>query len=198
MPKVSDEHRASRRKEVLDAARRCFVRRGFHRTSMQDLLREANLSSGAVYGYFSSKNDVITAIAQENVEIMTAALSEAEQLGRDTPASTLGHVFEVVRREEAACGFARVAVEVWAEATRDAELRARLNVLLDAYRERFGDLAVRTGIVPASASADAVGIFFSVVMPGFILHLVIGGVDSVDGFEDTIGALFPGRGEGAQ
>jgi AcrR family transcriptional regulator len=38
---------------------------GFHATSMQDLLREANLSAGAVYRYFKSKDEIIAAIGED-------------------------------------------------------------------------------------------------------------------------------------
>ena len=67
MPKVSQQHRDARREQILAAARRCFLRDGFHATSMQDLFAESGLSSGAVYSYFASKDDVIEAIAEENI-----------------------------------------------------------------------------------------------------------------------------------
>jgi len=67
MPKVTEQHREARRAQILNAARRCFVRQGFHETSMQELLAEAGLSSGAVYGYFSSKDELIVAIAEDNI-----------------------------------------------------------------------------------------------------------------------------------
>jgi TetR/AcrR family transcriptional regulator, transcriptional repressor of aconitase len=65
MPSVSQEHLDARRRQILDAARRCFVRNGFHATSMQDVLAEANLSAGAVYRYFRGKDEIIAAIAGE-------------------------------------------------------------------------------------------------------------------------------------
>lgn len=55
MPKVSDAHLEARREQILDAAEACFSREGFHQTSMQDICREAELSPGAVYRHFSSK-----------------------------------------------------------------------------------------------------------------------------------------------
>src|SRR5688500_16314647 len=65
MPKVSERHAEARRRQILDAGLRCFARQGFHRTKMQDIFREADLSPGAVYTYFFGKDDLIRAIADE-------------------------------------------------------------------------------------------------------------------------------------
>jgi len=58
MPKVSDEHLANRKQQILDAAANCFARNGFHRTSMQDIVRESGLSAGLIYRYFTGKDDL--------------------------------------------------------------------------------------------------------------------------------------------
>src|SRR2546422_9313531 len=65
MPKVSEAHLDARRKQIVDAAVACFARNGFHRATMQDICREAELSPGAVYRYFSSKDELVEAIADE-------------------------------------------------------------------------------------------------------------------------------------
>src|ERR1700761_8578795 len=72
MPKISQQARDARRDQILSAARRCFLRDGFHATSMQDLFAEAGMSSGAVYHYFPSKEAVIIAIAAENMQDVLA------------------------------------------------------------------------------------------------------------------------------
>ena len=59
MPKVTEEHVEARRRQILSAALRCFAREGFHRTTMQDIFREADLSPGAVYSYFKGKDELI-------------------------------------------------------------------------------------------------------------------------------------------
>jgi TetR/AcrR family transcriptional regulator, transcriptional repressor of aconitase len=80
MPRVSQEHLDARRRQIIDAARRCFVRNGFHATSMQDVLAEARLSAGAVYRYFPGKDDIIAAIADDAL----AEISQAVQRVLDT------------------------------------------------------------------------------------------------------------------
>src|SRR6476620_12318205 len=65
MPKITDAHRAARRGQILQAAWKCFARKGFHATSMADVIGEAGLSAGAVYLYFRSKDDIIVAVARQ-------------------------------------------------------------------------------------------------------------------------------------
>jgi AcrR family transcriptional regulator len=65
MPKVSDAYLAARRRQILEAAAACFACDGFHRTSIQDTVRESEISAGLVYRYFADKEDIITAIVTE-------------------------------------------------------------------------------------------------------------------------------------
>src|SRR5690606_36698159 len=44
MAKLSPETLRERSDHILDAAERCFARAGFHRTTMQDICREAEVS----------------------------------------------------------------------------------------------------------------------------------------------------------
>src|SRR5438552_14789580 len=66
MPKVLPEYLETRRREILDAAAACFARHGFHQSSMQDICGEADLSPGAVYRYFRSKEEIIEAMCSRN------------------------------------------------------------------------------------------------------------------------------------
>ncbi|MGH3356319.1 MAG: TetR/AcrR family transcriptional regulator, partial [Nocardioidaceae bacterium] len=67
MPKVTPEHRAARREQILHAAWRCVAREGFHKTTMADVIAESRLSAGAVYGYFKSKDEILQAIADRSI-----------------------------------------------------------------------------------------------------------------------------------
>ncbi len=54
-----------RRRQILAAARICFARAGFHGASMGQICAEAQMSPGALYRYFPSKDAIIEAIADE-------------------------------------------------------------------------------------------------------------------------------------
>ena len=119
MPKVSQQHRDARREQILAAARRCFLRDGFHATSMQDLFAEADLSAGAVYSYFASKDDVITAIAEENLQV---AADMIQAIAIERPGQPIGavlaDVMDMLQARDAQDGNVRLTVIVWAEALR--------------------------------------------------------------------------------
>src|SRR5919112_312688 len=75
MPKVTEEHVEARRRQIVSAALRCFAREGFHRTTMQDIFREADLSPGAVYSYFKGKDELIVAIIVEMMSFLAGTAS---------------------------------------------------------------------------------------------------------------------------
>ena len=63
-----DEDRAAaRRKQVLDAAEACFLRHGFHGTSMAAISQAAGMSVGHIYNYFSSKEAIIAAMCEREM-----------------------------------------------------------------------------------------------------------------------------------
>src|SRR6185312_7289047 len=135
MPKRSQEYRDARREQILSAAKRCFVRNGFHETSMQDLFAEAGLSAGAVYSYFASKDEVILAIAEENLRDVLALIHTlATDPDRKGIGSTLASVLEMIRRNNAEDDLGPVAVLVWAEALRNPALHQRFQKSLTQLR----------------------------------------------------------------
>ncbi|MGA7135469.1 MAG: TetR/AcrR family transcriptional regulator [Mycobacterium sp.] len=144
MPPVSQRYRDARRRQIIAAARRCFARAGFHGTSMSAVFAESGLSAGAVYGYFASKDDLVGAIIEEVVSEMEAALDVVT--GSDTPPplhEVLGRVLDVLDGSRDGGELARLAVQVWAEASRNPELAARLSGYYDQMRDRFTTLVQR-------------------------------------------------------
>ncbi|MEA5103504.1 TetR/AcrR family transcriptional regulator [Pantoea sp. S18] len=49
-----------RQQQIINAAKVCFSRSGFHGASMADISRESALGAGQIYRYFSSKELIVT------------------------------------------------------------------------------------------------------------------------------------------
>lgn len=177
MPKVSDEHLAARRSQILDAAAACFAVQGFHRTSMADILAAADLSAGAVYRYFPSKEEIVAAIATQAGEGLRGVVDELR--AREQPPSPQGALLELVRFVDGQAGprgSLRIALQVWAEALRDERLHARVRETYGILRDGLADICRRAqahGSLDPSVDTQALGrVLFSLV-PGYVLRRLL-------------------------
>ena len=197
MPRVSAEYRDARREQIMAAARRCFLRNGFHATSMHDLFVEAGLSSGAVYRYFASKDELIIAIAEDNMRDVVATLHAIATEGGDTSVGdALAGVLEVINKKNKDGGLGGIAVQVWAEALRNPAVAERFSKLLDELRT---DLAwtVRVhqaaGTLPTGVAPQSIANILTGIVTGHILQLALRGPRGVRGSAEAARALWPGR-----
>lgn len=195
MPKVTPQYRDARRDQILSAARRCFLRDGFHATSMQDLFAEAGLSSGAVYGYFASKDDVIIAIAEDNVRHVVAVIHDVASGEPGRPIGTvLADIMAMVRVKDAEDGLAGLALLSWSEALRNPLLGSRFADLFAQIRADLTEIVGRhqdAGNLPRDVPAESLAAVFLSIVPGYILQLATFGSAAVDGVPAAVEALWP-------
>lgn len=183
MPKVSDEHRAARREQILQAGIGCVAAEGFHKTTMAHVIAASGLSAGAVYGYFRSKEELIAAIADRAVGTIEPLLNEL--LTRDplpSPAQTVEAITSTVvgMAESGGVDITRVAMAAWAEAVRDETVRLMVMERFNRIRGRLVDLAERlqeAGRLDPDVDPVAVAQATFGSIPGFILQrLLVGDV----------------------
>jgi AcrR family transcriptional regulator len=197
MARVSQEYLDARRRQILDAARRTFVGNGFHTTSMQDILREANLSAGAVYRYFKSKDEIIAAIGFDNVAAFTRTVDEVLEIDDPPPLDeALGRLLAALERLDEDQDHAKITLQAWTEALRSrplagrveegwAELTRSLGGLVETYQRR-GDLSRH---VPAEHLARLlVGL-----LHGFVVRRAVLGDGDAEAFRSALRALAPAR-----
>jgi AcrR family transcriptional regulator len=195
MPKVTQQHRDARREQILAAARRCFLRDGFHATSMQDLFAEAGLSSGAVYSYFASKDDVIVAIAEENMRGVTELVRTVASQHPGRPAgAVLADIMDMVHARDTQDGLGKLTVIVWSEALRDPSLAARFTAMVAQIRADLTEVIEQSPQdLPAGVPADILAATLICLVPGYLLQLAILGPAAVDGVPGAVRALWPAK-----
>lgn len=64
-----------RRQELVDAAERLFLRRGYERTAVSDIVRSIRVAQGTFYYYFDSKADVLEAVLEKTFSAVKNALA---------------------------------------------------------------------------------------------------------------------------
>jgi AcrR family transcriptional regulator len=182
MPRVSDEYLEQRRQHILAAARRCFARKGFHETSMQDVFRESGLSAGAVYRYFSSKDAIIQEIAGQAygkiAAVVDTALAQDPMPGID---EIVGSLTAAAAELSGPDGPTRIAVTAWEAALHDPDIAAVVADVLTGFRDSWTKVAWRLhheGRLEPGADPEAVGATLFALMPGYVLQfLLLGDVD---------------------
>jgi Transcriptional regulator len=59
--------KSSQKKElILNSAKRVFIRKGFNRVTMQDIIDECNISRGGVYLYFSTVDEIFIEVVKKH------------------------------------------------------------------------------------------------------------------------------------
>lgn len=172
MPPVSESYRRARRAQIVDAAARCVARSGFRGTSMSDVFAESGLSAGAVYGYFSGKDDLVAAIIEQVLAELGAAVDAVCTAPVPPPLDeVVEQVLEILDRAGPDGSLARLAVQIWAEAVADPVLRERLAGYYRQARAGFADLARRyrdDGALDPRADVDHVAQVLTAIGPAFL------------------------------
>ena len=81
MPRVSEDHLAARRRQILDGARRCFAAYGYEAATVRRLEETIGLSRGAIFHHFRDKETLFFALAREDAEQMADLTSREGLIG---------------------------------------------------------------------------------------------------------------------
>jgi AcrR family transcriptional regulator len=155
------------RERLLRAAAAVFARQGYDGTKIMDIVRESGLSTGAVYGRFRSKNDLLReAIVTRST---SAARLGSEGIDRvaDLIAAGVTHTDCPLSDAEA------LRLEAYVTARREPEVAQALAESHAAFRERMVPLAKAArvdGTISDDIDPDAVVFLVRILHMGLLLH----------------------------
>jgi TetR/AcrR family transcriptional regulator, repressor for uid operon len=158
MRTANPELQSRRRFEIVSAAEQCFLKRGFHQTSMQNIASESGLSMGLLYRYFSNKEAIIEAVAQRDQEMTLAAIADLPAQG-DVIAAWVSLLIDGSNLASAP-DYAALASEILAEANRSPKIHKMLQnneaALAAAIAGKLGEQANADAIyLPSDAQSAA-------------------------------------------
>lgn len=136
------------REQLLDAAAQVFAEKGFSGTKIMDIVQAAHLSSGAVYGRFASKEELLVQAVIRHLE-------------RHSVANRLqGHtVAEILVATSQASGSLDDAeateLEAFLAARRSPEVAEAISATRDRWHATITEKMIQRAIADGSASPDA-------------------------------------------
>ena len=134
------------REEIIRAAHKCFISRGFHATGMADIAREFGMSAGHIYNYFPSKTAIIEEVISRGMEDFyknSCALQESQESYEKTLEQVRRVLSGFLKKERVA-----LSLELVAEASHDPELEKVLREADVKARTHLKELTNREGDSP--------------------------------------------------
>ncbi len=173
------------------AAYFCFDNKGYQQTTMRDICKAANLSTGAVYSYFSSKQAIVRGLATfgetKNQEIFEQTAKDANPL--DKLKSIIASYFDIINKTEATKGL-RVDMNLQTAGLYDDEIYA---VAQKAINSRIKSIrlllqqAKNQGLVRDDLSPTQSAQVILSILSGAILQKLYNPKMNVRGYKKEVG-----------
>jgi AcrR family transcriptional regulator len=87
-----EREKTVRRRQIQDSAEEIFLQKGFRSTTMEDIAKKAELSTGAIYQYFKNKDELY---ASMNVETLQSMTDEIETIYKDRRLSSEKKILKI-------------------------------------------------------------------------------------------------------
>jgi AcrR family transcriptional regulator len=160
------------RRQLLEAAARVFARQGYSGTRIQDIVKEAGHSTGAAYGRFRSKDELLR-------EAVIARTGRVAGVGTGQPGARVADVIERVARlsAEPLGDDEAVRLEAFVTARREPDVAAAVAEAQAGWRTAIQpvvDAAVADGTVAPDVDPEAVLYFVRTMALGLLLHRAAG------------------------
>jgi AcrR family transcriptional regulator len=179
MPRVTPAHEQQVRDRIVRAALAVFNDKGYHRATMQDVVRASGLSVGAIYTYFGGKTDLFLASCTMSMDGGFGELGD--RLARGTSLAdklgiAVGFFIDAIDPiDPGTPGSATYLVQAWAEAGQAETVRETL-VRRREQIGAVGQILLREGIaraeLPAWLDVEAVALAFSALLDGLLLQRI--------------------------
>jgi TetR/AcrR family transcriptional regulator len=161
-PASPPDRTEERRRQIMDAALACFARKGYHNTTMDDIVAESGLSKGTLYWYFKSKDELFASLIKsfflDMRQDIDGILEQHTTASGRLRAIAQGFVQFFHETED----FFSVFFEFWMQSTLNEELNQLFSNVLVQYKKVIAGIiaeGMRTGefkAVDASQLALAV------------------------------------------
>jgi TetR/AcrR family transcriptional regulator, transcriptional repressor of aconitase len=195
MLKLTDESRARRRTQILDAARTAVHRHGLEAVTMEVIVAGSGLSTGTVYKYFRGKDDILQAAVLSSLDELLQVLQPV--LDRTPTPSPQRLVSELIQQISAfsasgAVDLTELAVHGWSQAQTTMELKEGVGAAYSAFRSQLADVCRRwqqEGTVRDSAEPEQVSELLLSVVLGYVAQKALTGRGDAESHASGLSAL---------
>jgi AcrR family transcriptional regulator len=177
MPRVSPEYEQAQKKRIMDGAASVFAQYGYRSTTIDQICQALQLSKGAIYGYFKSKEELFVSVLQAIYEQRFTVFSTS--CHSEDPISIkfekiLDHLANLMCHDDYV--FIRLSMEGFLESDHIPNLKT---IKADSYQRFYGLLygLLQEGQLAGEINADlnlaSVTAVLIAVADGLMLHSLV-------------------------
>ncbi|RME90833.1 MAG: TetR/AcrR family transcriptional regulator [Candidatus Hydrogenedentota bacterium] len=165
-----EQSKEEKRKKILQAARKVFIEKGYHSTSISDIIRQTDLARGTFYLYFRDKQEIFDELVNELFQAITRHVNmldldklESEQDLYHNLEITVQHLFDTLMKHREIAHIV-LSTPFGTDSDFDKKIEAHHEMLFQVATVIFRK-AVEKGILNAD--------------PVLLSHLVLGGMKEI-------------------
>ncbi len=182
MPKLKKEYAESRRQEIRKAAWESFMQDGYEKTTMREIARRMNASTGILYTYYKNKTEILAEMqerVQGHIQCVLAEMNKRDSV-KETYEGFFRHEFlwpsdKIARRS------CTGTVGLLVEALRSKDIRKLINASYKDIEEGAGEIikkGIKNGEIQTNVDPKAVAGLFQALEWGLWMQIAL--IDGLD------------------
>lgn len=174
-PRVTEEQKRANYEQILWAAAVLFANKGYHETSMNDIVEQSGLSKGAIYGHFNSKEHLFLAI-QERQLVLDLNQLRGLFVDGDSATEKLIKSVDAVFASMCECprDTCRIILELYVAASRMTSLQPRLKAYYCEVNKFITEIVtdgIQTGEFRSDIDVKAISTIFMAMLNGLQFYM---------------------------
>jgi AcrR family transcriptional regulator len=176
-PKVPEEYFKFRKDEILTAAWKCFAEKGFQGTTMRDIAKKLDLSTGVIYNYYKNKDEVLDALFELILKSEDQIFSLMAQ--KDSASQAITILFDTCFKDctqDEVRESAKSNIHLWTEVINRKELQKK--ILAQHNRQvqniaKFIEQGIKDGEIRPHVDPETTAKFYQALITGIQLQTVL-------------------------
>ncbi len=174
---MPEEYFDFRKQQILKAAWECFTDKGYQETTISDISKRLNISTGVIYNYFKGKDEIAEAIqskAFENRDQIFEKMAEKDTT-HEAILEYFKQAFECCSHEEIKKS-ARRNISMWTQALRKENIKEMVVSHFEHMRKNMSGFikeGIKRGEYQDSLDPESVSIFYISLFIGLQIHIAL-------------------------
>jgi AcrR family transcriptional regulator len=169
-PKLPKEYSDFRRRQILTSAWECFAEKGYSETTVREIAKRMDASTGVIYNFFKGKEEILEAIQGWSIENNKQIFGQMGQKGsvREAIAEFFRNNFECGPVEEVKKS-SRANISLLSEAVKKEKIKAMFSSSYDFMEENLAGF-----FKEGKKRKEIISNMDPTVMAGFLIALLLG------------------------